>query len=240
MNSSEKSVSEEAATLLQDVVMLKIFCVEYFLQKIPQRFPQDQEFPSRLEAEIFIEAILFFGVAALDALYDEINKKLQLGIDNYYLTRDLESKLQTTQSEKHALILAELQKYNQKPTHTERIVTREYSHEYAKKYLNDNWGLDYWERFENRNGTFYEHVWNREYSSLWELRKLRNQITHGSVIKRSGEFGGKNRSAVTVHLVKEAHEGREMHFVFNPHEYFENSLNDIKKLVESIRAILNS
>jgi len=223
--------------LFQDVVLFKIACAEYFLEKISTIFLSNQDM-LHFETEIVIESFLFFMVASLDAFYDEINKKLNLQIDNHNLTRDLKLKLCNSQSKISDLILIELQKYTQKPNHEEKQITQHYAHDYARKYLNDSRGLDFWERFENRNGVFYEHIWERQNSSLWEIRRLRNQITHSSLIKPSSEIGGFNRSAISLHFINNANKPHEMHFIFNPSQYFTRSINDVKNLVESIRKII--
>ena len=224
-------------SLFHDIISFKILCAEYFLEKIPNIFPSEHD-PSYFETEMFMESFLFFIVASLDVLYSEINTKLKLGIYDHYLTRDLETTLEKSELKLSLLILIELQKYTQKPTHEEKQTTREDAHIYAKKYLNDNWGLDFWQRFENRNGVFYEHIWNRQNSSLWEIRRLRNQITHGSTTKQSGEIGGYNRNALSIHLVNDAYKSHDMHFVFNLHQYFTKCVVDVQNLVKSVRKIL--
>lgn len=226
--------------MTSDIVFFKLYCAEYFLKKIPSTLLLTDK-AKYFETQLFIESFLFFIVASLDALYDEINKKLNLGINNYYLTKCLEDRLSKSTSNTARSILVELQRHTQPPKHNPpKQVTEQYAHDHARKYLDDSWGLDYWERFEKiKKGLFYEHTWNRKHSSLWELRTLRNQIAHGSLIKPSSEMGGKNRSAISLHLVKNAIKPYDMHFIFNPNQYFLKRFNNTKNLIKNIKQILS-
>jgi len=133
----------------------------------------------------------------------------------------------------------EIQNNIQEPIHSESQTTKDIAMEYSECELGGSLGLDYCSIFENRNGVRFKHSWNREKSFLWELRQLRNQITHGPVLKTGGERGTvPAKDALIIPLKYGAQKPHEMAFIFNPHEYFSHSLNLISNHINKILDIL--
>ncbi|MGI0021863.1 MAG: hypothetical protein ACRD9Q_03280, partial [Nitrososphaeraceae archaeon] len=85
------------------------------------------------------------------------------------------------------------------------------------------------------------HIWHREKSSLWELKQLRNEVAHGLVIKQSREqINHFAHDAISVKLeLDDNFHNHNMHFVYNPKEYFTKSFKDLNNLIKSVQTNLS-
>lgn len=228
---------EETSKALEDPVNFKFVAAGTILEKVPNYVPLQLQTRAHFDMELAVESFLFFAVSAMDIVFSEVNKKMSLNIPDTYVTGTrLVRELKKKKPPKSEIIISELEKHCQPPKHMISPTTQESAHEYSEKHLNGSLGLDFWSIFENRMGSWFKHEWDRSSSSLWEIRQLRNQITHGTLLKQSGERGTvKPRDAITVHLVKNATKAHEMHFIYDPKTYFSKAFSDSMELANGIR-----
>jgi hypothetical protein len=76
----------KAKTLRADPIQFKLFCAEKHLEEIPTSVPLDVYPQQKVMAEMIMESFLFYGVSALDIMFQEINKKLNLKIKPHKVT----------------------------------------------------------------------------------------------------------------------------------------------------------
>lgn len=231
----------EAKSLLTDPVKLKIFCAEKYLETIPAIIPLDIYPKAKVTAEMNMECFLFFTVGALDILFQEINKKLNLGIKQNRVRPDtIIQALKNNNTAKVKTTLDQFQKYFQPPEHVEKVISDEEFNMGFARYDDDMIG--FFTEYENRNGVKYQHIWNRSNSSLWMLRNQRNLITHESLLKHVGVRGTvPAEDYLRVRLVHNDQPTQMWDSVQyeNPKEYFTEALNYLKSFVAAIKAILN-
>lgn len=213
---------------------------QFFLDQIPHEVPLEIHTEERNNAERNSQCFLFFALSSIDSVYGIVNEQMGLGVPSHQISvKKLVEFLSAKTDEKSKNMLLEIQSCTQEPIHSEFQTTKEIAMEYSEHELGGSLGLDYASIFENRNKVFFKHSWNREKSFLWELRQLRNQITHGTVLKTGGERGTvKPRDAIIIRLKYDARKPHEMAFVFNPNDYFSISLNLISNHIYKILNIL--
>lgn len=235
----------ESDEILNDgKIKFKIHSAKSFLENIPESVPLQVDSEDRIKVEIDIQCFLFFSVGALDICYQNVNEKLFLGILPHKFSfpkfqEKLNEKVIVGVS-KAKLILDDLEKYTKEPTYEIRQSTQDYVDQYANEHFDGNRGLEFWSRFEH-NSDWFEHIWKRKNSSLWELRKLRNLITHGSILKQSREQSNSYaRDGLGVPLNHEMRSFRDQYFVLNPKQYFQNSFRDVKMHINEIVVILEN
>lgn len=235
----KKSSSKVKLDLFKKDADFKIQAAKLFLEKLPTQMPLKIEEIDHFKTEINIECFLFMSISAIDISYMKINSSL-LGISNGYITeKSLQCKLKKINSKKTIKVFDILQNHITKPSHMEKSVTKAFANEYSEKFLAGSLGLDFWSKFENRKGNWFMHEWNRDKSSVWEIRKLRNQITHGSILKQSGERGTvMPRDPITLHLTNNSTKTHEMDFIYNPKEYFMKSYNKVLEMLNEINHAL--
>jgi hypothetical protein len=189
-----------------------------------------------------MESFLFFAVGALDIIFQEINKKLDLNIKPYKVTLEkIIDKLEKSQSNKASLIITQINKYFTKPFHTEKKISKEEFDTGFNRYGNDSVG--FWTEYENRNGTKYQHSWNRDDSKLWELKNQRNLVAHDSLLKKAGLRGTvPPKDYLRVRLDyndKQTVMWDSIHYE-NPKEYYTEALDHVKQFIDNIKSILKS
>ena len=227
---------EDLKDILTKPIQFKIHAAEYYLEKIPHFVPMDDHPEDRFRTELLMESFLFFALGSADILHKEINTRLNLEISDSMLTiKKIKECLTNMHSEKAQRILNILDDCSTEPKHFEKEISIEYNN---SKFATLD-AMDFVSQYENRKGVRYEHRWERERSWLWELRLLRNQITHQSLFRRMGVRGSMNVDTLSISLRYGAKLPHEYHFVQDPHIYFSNSLKKIKKLISNISDILN-
>ena len=216
-----KDISEA----LKDPIKFKIHSVNYYLSQIPNFIPMEALPEEKILAERNMESFLYFALSAIDILHLEINQKLKLDISDKDITvRKLMDKLFELDFDKSIKILDILETCSLKPQHVEESITEQAANEQFVKLDT----LDYLSKYENRNGHRFYHEWNRKNSWLWELRLLRNQITHSSLLNRMALIGDVRQDFLCVRLDYNAKLSHEMVFVANPQEYFSESLKKLR------------
>lgn len=235
----------ESDEILNDgKIKFKIHSAKIFLENIPESVPLQVDSEDRIKAEIDIQCFLFFSVGALDICYQNVNEKLFLDILPHKFSfpkfqKKLDEKV-IAGVNKAKLILDELDKHTREPTYEKHPTTQDIANRYADDHFAGNLGLEFWSRFEH-NVDWFEHIWHRENSSLWELRKLRNIITHGSILKQSREQRNSYaRDGLGVPLRHEMTSFRDQFFVLNPKRYFQSSFGDVITHINKITEILEN
>jgi len=221
----------------------KLCCAHWCLEKMPEKIPLEIEVEDRKITEVLIESFLFFSISAFDIILKEINRELSLSIPDWKVTfSKIRKKLLSSKGKSLRIdsILSEFDKYFTEPWYEEKATTHENATNYAETVLNGKYGLEFWEKFENRNSNWIEHIWHREKSSLWELKQLRNEVAHGLIIKQSREqINHFAQDAIHVKLeVDDKFHNHNIHFVYNPKAYFSESFNDLDNLMKSLATIL--
>jgi len=213
---------------------------QFFLDQISSEVPLEIDPEERNNAERNSQCFLFFALSSIDSVYGIVNEQLNLEIPIHQVSvKNLVESLSANTDEQSKQLLLEIQNNIQEPIHSESQTTKDIAIEYSERELGGSLGLDYFSIFENRNGVHFKHSWDRKKSFLWELRQLRNQITHGPVFKTGGERGTvPARDAIIIHLKYGSRKHHEMAFIFNPHEYFSHSLNLISNHIHKILSIL--
>lgn len=229
----------EAKNLLADPIQFKLFYARKYLETIPTFVPLDIYPKERVIAEMTMECFLFFAGGALDVLFQEINKKFNLGIkQNQVRPSTIIQALKNNQTPKTKAILGQFQKYFQEPVHTEKVISDEDFNAGSARYGND--GVGFFTEYENRDGVKYQHFWNRSNSNLWMLRNQRNLITHESLLKRAALRGTvPAKDYLRIRLVYNDQPTQmwdSVHYE-NPKECFTEALNHLKSFVDAIKAI---
>lgn len=235
---------ELASILREGGINFKILSAKSFLEKIPAIVPLETDAQHRLQTEINIQCFLLFAIGSIDIAYGHINTKLNLGIKPYAvkintLCEQLRKKIIQEGSEIAKKLLIEFTFYIQEPEYEMKVITQDFATQYAEENLEGIMGLEFWTRFENKNGKWFEHAWNRENSSLWELRELRNATTHGYILKQSRQvINSYSLDGIELKLNRNIRNHHDKFFILNPHEYFTKSLEDIIKHTNTIEQIL--
>ncbi len=224
-----------------DPIKFKILAAKIFLGKILTVVPLDSQIDESFDSELNIESFLFFTISAVDILYHKINKKLNLNIpESQVNTKNLKEELEKLGNKESKQVLDIINCYIEEPKHSEKSISKEtYLDKFAETHKDDSMIMEFYSRFENRKGQYFEHFWDRTKSSLWELRTLRNQITHGSMLKGSGVRGTVEPSDYyMVNLKRNDATVRDNYHISNPHQYFSESLKNVEELISKIQSIL--
>ncbi len=232
-----KNLNESLIETIQE----RLFYAEINLDKIPTSIPIDIFPKDKIAAEIAIDGFLFYSNGALDLVFAEINRKLSLQLDSKQLHPSIILQSLEGLNSEHAITLREeFQKYFQKPTHEERIISDQEYTDGLNRYGNDIIGFH--AEYEDRNGIKYQHFWNRVSSRLWEIRNQQFLETYDSILKNLGKRGkGKPRNYLRVKI---AEDGQPIAFwdsahYENPKRYYINILSLVKRFIDKILGILN-
>ena len=223
-----------------DSIQYRLFYAEINLEKIPTLIPLEIFPKDKIANEIAIDAFLFYANGALDLIFAEINKKLNLGLaSNQINPSEVIRTLEGLSTEESKMIIEEFQKYFQKPIHEEKIITEEEFTDGLNRYGFDKIGFN--AEFENRNGVKYQHFWNRVSSRLWEIRNQQNLESYESLLQNTGKKGKeKPRNFLRVKIADDGYPPAlwdSAHYE-NPKRYFTNILSLVKKFIDRILEIL--
>jgi len=226
--------------ILSDPIQFKLYCAQKCLEKIPTFVPLAID--EKIIAEMNMESFLFFAVGALDIIFQEINKRLNLNIKPVNVRRStVENALKSNQTNEAKTILKQIYNYFHKPEHMEKMISDEEFNDANNRYNDDM--VRFWAEYENRNGTKYQHSWNRDDSKLWELKNQRNLVAHDSLLKKAGLRGTvPPKDYLRVRLDyndKQTVMWDSIHYE-NPKEYYTEALDHVKQFIDNIKSILKS
>jgi hypothetical protein len=225
---------------LVDSIQYRLFYAEINLEKIPTSVPIDIFPKDKISSEIAIDGFLFYANGALDLVFSEINKKFNLELSSNQINpSDIVIALEKQKIKDVIPLIEEIQKYFQKPTHEEKIISDNEFNEGLNRYGYDIIGFH--AEYENRNQTKYQHFWNRASSRLWEIRNQENLESYDSLLKNAGNQGkDKPRNYLRVKLSVDNIPGvywDSAHYE-NPKRYFTNILSLVKQFIDKILDIL--
>lgn len=236
---SDLSTNKERNTLI-DSIQYRLFYAEINLEKIPNSIPLDIFPKDKIAAEIAMDQFLFYSNAALDLVFGEINKKLELELSPNQINPDhLMAALNNKKSDDSKMILGEFQKYFQKPIHEEKIISDKEFNEGLNRYGFDVIGFH--AEYEARGQIKYQHFWNRASSRLWEIRNQKDLESYDSLLKNAGKKGkDEPRNYLRVKLADDNSPSvywDSAHYE-NPKRYFTNVLSLVKQLIDRLLEIL--
>jgi hypothetical protein len=225
---------------LIDSIQYRLFYAEINLDKIPTSIPLDIFPKDKIATEIAIDGFLFYANGALDLIFAEINKKLNLGLAlNQTNPSNIVNALEILHTDESKTLIKEFQKYFQKPIHEEKVISDEEFNEGLNRYGYDVIGFH--AEYETRGQEKYQHFWNRVSSRLWEIRNQQNLETYDSLLKNAGKNGkDKPRSYLRVKISDDDHAPvywDSAHYE-NPKRYFTNILFIVKQFIDRILEIL--
>ena len=235
------NTNNEKNTLI-DSVQYRLFYAEINLEKIPTAIPLDIFPKDKISNEIAIDGFLFYTNAALDLIFTEINKKLDLGLSlNQTHPSEIMSALSKKDSPEHIRILEEFEKYFQKPIHEEKVISDKEFNEGLNRYGFDVIGFH--AEYETRGQVKYQHFWNRASSRLWEIRNQQNLESYDSLLKNAGKRGkDEPRNYLRVKLSEDNSPSvywDSAHYE-NPKRYFSNILYLVKDFIDKILETLKA
>ena len=225
---------------LIDSIQYRIFYAEINLDKIPSSIPLDIFPKDKIASEIAMDGFLFYANAALDLVFTEINKKLDLDLaTNQINSEEIMKKLENQNSQESKLILEEFQKYFEKPIHEEKTISDSEFNDGLNRYGYDVIGFH--AEYENRNQIKYQHFWNRASSRLWEIRNQDKLESYDSLLKNAGKRGKDHpRNYLRIKLSDDEASPTywdSAHYE-NPKRYFSNILDIVKQFIDRILDIL--
>ncbi|MFB5648188.1 MAG: hypothetical protein ACE5RM_01735 [Candidatus Nitrosomaritimum aestuariumsis] len=225
---------------LIDSIQYRVFYAEINLEKIPSTIPLDIFPKDKIANEIAIDGFLFYTNAALDLVFAEINKKLELGLpSNQIQPGYLMTALSKKNNPENTRVFEELEKYFQKPIHEEKMISDKEFNDGLNRYGYDVIGFH--AEYETRGQEKYQHFWNRASSRLWEIRNQQNLESYDSLLKNAGIRGkDEPRNYLRVKLVED--NGPSVYWdsahYENPKRYFSNILSLVKDFIDKILEIL--
>ena len=233
------STNKERNTLV-DAIQYRIFYAEINLDKIPTAIPLDIFPKDKISSEIAMDGFLFYANAALDLVFAEINKQLQLGLaSNQINPTDVAEGLKKLDTKEAISIIEEFQKYFEKPRHEEKIISDEEFNKGLNRYGYDVIGFH--AEYETRNQVKYQHFWNRASSRLWEIRNQEKLESYDSLLKNAGKRGkDQPRNYLRIKLSEDNSPSTywdSAHYE-NPKRYFTNILSLVKQFIDRILEIL--
>ena len=232
--------SKNERNILIDSIQYRIFYAEINLEKIPSSIPLDIFTKDKIASEIAMDGFLFYANAAIDLVFAEINKKLNLDLaTNQIHPQEIMEKLENKNSGVSKLILEEFQKYFEKPIHEENIVSDLEFNDGLNRYGYDVIGFH--TEYENRNQIKYQHFWNRASSRLWEIRNQEKLESYDSLLKNAGKRGKDHpRNYLRIKLSDDnapSNYWDSAHYE-NPKRYFSNILDLVKQFIDRVLDIL--
>lgn len=235
------NTDNEKNTLI-DSVQYRLFYAEINLEKIPTAIPLDIFPKDKIANEIAIDGFLFYTNAALDLIFAEINKKLDLGLSsNQTNPSEIMNALNKKNNPESIRIFEEFEKYFQKPIHEEKVISDKEFNEGLNRYGYDVIGFH--AEYETRGQVKYQHFWNRASSRLWEIRNQQNLESYDSLLKNAGKRGkDEPRNYLRVKLSEDKSPSvywDSAHYE-NPKRYFSNILYLVKDFIDKILEILKA
>jgi len=226
--------------LLIDSIQYRLFYAEINLDKIPTSIPLDIFPKDKIATEIAMDGFLFYANGALDLVFAEIKKKLNLKLaPNQIQPLDILHVLEGMDTEEAKSMTEEFQKHFQKPVHEEKIISDQEFNDGLNRYGYDIIGFH--AEYESRGQVKYQHFWNRVSSRLWEIRNQQNLDSYDSLLKNAGIQGkDKPRNYLRVKIADEDHPSvfwDSAHYE-NPKRYFTNILSLVKQFIDRILEIL--
>ena len=239
--SSDVNINKDRNFLI-DSIQYRLFYSEINLEKIPNSIPLDIFPKDKIASEIAMDGFLFYANAALDLVFDEINKKLELGLSSKEIDpSNIMSALKNKKSDDAVMMLEEFQKYFQKPTHEEKKISDKEFNEGLNRYGYDVIGFH--AEYEARGQEKYQHFWNRASSRLWEIRNQKDLESYDSLLKNAGKRGkDEPKNYLRVKLADDNSPSvywDSAHYE-NPKRYFTNVLSLVKQFIDKILDILKS
>ena len=237
----ESSISpNKDRNALIDSVQYRLFYAEINLEKIPNIIPLDIFPKDKIASEIAMDGFLFYTNAALDLIFSEINKKLELGLNATEINPDkIISGLKQKKSNDSLMILEEFQKYFQKPIHEEKKISDKEFNEGLNRYAYDVIGFH--AEYEARGQEKYQHFWNRASSRLWEIRNQQDLESYDSLLKNAGRRG-KDEPRNYLRIKLSTDNGPSVYWdsahYENPKRYFANVLSLVKQFIDRMLDIL--
>jgi len=232
--------TDKDRNLLIDSIQYRLFYAEINLEKIPNSIPLDIFPKDKIASEIAMDGFLFYANAALDLVLAEINKKLELGLSSKEINPDnIMSALKNKKSDDAVRMLEEFQKYFQKPTHEEKLISDKEFNEGLNRYGYDVIGFH--AEYESRGQEKYQHFWNRASSRLWEIRNQKDLESYDSLLKNAGKRGKDElRNYLRIKLINDNRPSvywDSAHYE-NPRRYFTNVLSLLKQFIDKMLEIL--
>lgn len=236
---SDVNSNNERNSLI-DSIQYRLFYAEINLDKIPTFIPLDIFPKDKIASEVAIDGFLFYANSALDLVFVEINKKLELGLPpNQINPENIMFNFNRKKSNDSKMMLEEFQKYFQKPTHEEKIISDKEFNEGLNRYGFDVIGFH--AEYEARGQEKYQHFWNRASSRLWEIRNQQDLESYDSLLKNAGKRGkDEPRNYLRVKLADDNRPSvywDSAHYE-NPKRYFTNVLSLVKQFIDRILEIL--
>jgi hypothetical protein len=235
------NTNNEKNTLI-DSVQYRLFYAEINLEKIPTAIPLDIFPKDKISNEIAIDGFLFYTNAALDLIFAEIDKRLDLGLpSNQTNPYEIMKALNKKNNPASVRIFEEFEKYFQKPIHEEKVISDKEFNEGLNRYGYDVIGFH--AEYETRGQVKYQHFWNRASSRLWEIRNQQNLESYDSLLKNAGKRGkDEPRNYLRVKLSEDG--GSSVYWdsahYENPKRYFSNILYLVKDFIDKILEILKT
>lgn len=225
---------------LIDSIQYRIFYAEINLEKIPTAIPLEMFPKDKISCEIAIDGFLFYTNGALDLIFAEINRILDLGLTPTQINPlEIMEQLNKKNIKEANLMNEEFQKYFRKPIHEEKIISDQEFNEGLNRYGFDIIGFH--AEYEARDQVKYQHFWNRASSRLWEIRNQENLESYDSLLKNAGKRGkDKPRNFLRVKLSDDNNPSvfwDSAHYE-NPKRYFTNILSLCKEFIDKILEIL--
>ena len=232
--------SNNERNILIDSIQYRLFYAEINLDKIPTFIPLDIFPKDKIASEVAIDGFLFYANSALDLIFVEINKKLELGLSpNQINPENIMLNFNSKKSNDSKMMLEEFQKYFQKPTHEEKIISDKEFNDGLNRYGFDVIGFH--AEYEARGQEKYQHFWNRASSRLWEIRNQQDLESYDSLLKNAGKRGkDEPRNYLRVKLADDNRPSvywDSAHYE-NPKRYFTNVLSLVKQFIDRILEIL--
>ena len=236
---SDVNSNNERNSLI-DSIQYRLFYAEINLDKIPTFIPLDIFPKDKIASEVAIDGFLFYANSALDLIFVEINKKLELGLSpNQINPENIMLNFNSKKSNDSKMMLEEFQKYFQKPTHEEKIISDKEFNDGLNRYGFDVIGFH--AEYEARGQEKYQHFWNRASSRLWEIRNQQDLESYDSLLKNAGKRGkDEPRNYLRVKLADDNRPSvywDSAHYE-NPKRYFTNVLSLVKQFIDRILEIL--
>lgn len=249
--------------LINDPIQYKLFIAEQSLDEIPEIMPLENDSEEYLRAETNIEIFLLFLTSAHDGFFHEINQKMQLNLDtsgHHNITPKLE-----TMNKNAKDIAKEIRKYFSSPELRVQKLSQQRAAD-IRKYEDTSFGimsrliefndvatglaeLHMWDaklddNAKNFDAGTYERYWNRENSSQWIAKQLRNEIAHGRFViytsKHNLDDDTRERTMTVRFIHKVGRNSRQFWFdVKNVHGFFSKQLEKMQFFVKDVRKLLD-
>lgn len=238
----------------------KLFVAWLALKDIPEEIPKDLEGIEYFTMETNIEIFLLFLTSAHDAIFNEINQKLRIGLTkpSYYT---LEPKLRSLDDDNSILIADYISKYFKRPKLMINKITQEQFVNqsstrrtdyglYPSKIFFDGTleSINEFKKWSTQTDVeslekgHYERYWDFEHSSQWIAIQLRNEIAHGLQLVPFSYHENNKIEKIDFNIYfTYKFKNQSDSFWFeegNPHQFFVKQFNDLKMFLKEIKPLL--